>query len=57
MRKVEAIISPVHVIAVRLELERLGSWSVLTLSEVRYSDGDQPLVPAENRGTKYSRNE
>jgi hypothetical protein len=40
MRKVEAIISPVHVIAVRLELERLGSRSVLTLAEVRYSDGD-----------------
>ena len=52
MKKIEALIFPVHLNAVRVELERLGIRSGLTLSEVSYSDGDQSLLPAEKRGSK-----
>ena len=52
MKKIEAIIFPVHLNAVRVELERLGIRSRLTLIDVRYSGGDLSLVPAEKRGSK-----
>jgi nitrogen regulatory protein PII len=52
MKKIEALIFPVHLNAVRLELERHGIRSGLTLIEVRYSDGAQSLVPAEKRESK-----
>jgi nitrogen regulatory protein PII len=52
MKKIEAVIIPVHLNGVRLELERLGIRSGLTLIEVRYSGGDQSLVPTEKRGSK-----
>jgi nitrogen regulatory protein PII len=52
MKKIEAVIFPVHLNGVRLELKRLGIRSGLTLIEVRYSGGDQSLVPAEKRGSK-----
>jgi nitrogen regulatory protein PII len=52
MKKIEAVIFPVHVNAVRVELERLGGRSGLTLSEVRYSEGDKSLLPSERRESK-----
>jgi nitrogen regulatory protein PII len=52
MKKIEAVIFPVHLNAVRAELARLGVRSGLTLFEVRYSDGDQSLLPAEKRGSR-----
>ena len=51
-KKIEAIIFPVHLNAVRVELKRLGIRSGLTLIEVRYSGGDLSLVPAEKNATK-----
>jgi nitrogen regulatory protein PII len=35
-----------------VELERLGVRSGLTLSEVRYSEGEQSLLPSERRESK-----
>jgi nitrogen regulatory protein PII len=52
MKKIEAVIFPVHLNAVRVELERLGIRSGLTLIEVHYSGGDRSLVLAEKRGFK-----
>jgi nitrogen regulatory protein PII len=52
MKKIEAVIFPVHLHAVRVELKRHGIRSGLTLIEVRYSDGAQSLVPAEKRESK-----
>ena len=52
MKKIEAVIFPAHLNAVRVELERLGFWRGLTLFEVRYSNGDQSLPPAEKGGSK-----
>ena len=52
MKKIEAVIFPVHLNAVRVALERLGIRSGLTLIEVRYSGGDRSLVLAEKRGSK-----
>ena len=52
MKKIEAVIFPVHVNAVHAELERHGFRSGLTLIKVRYSDGDQSLLRAKRRGSK-----
>ena len=52
MKKIEAVIFPVHLNAVRVELERHGIRSGLTLIEVRSSDGDQSLLPAGKMGSK-----
>jgi nitrogen regulatory protein PII len=52
MKKIEAVIFPAHLNAVRVELERLGIRSGLTLIEVRYSGGDRSLVLVEKRGSK-----
>jgi nitrogen regulatory protein PII len=52
MKKIEALIFPVHLNAVRVELERHGIRSGLTVIEVRYSDGAQSLGPAEKRESK-----
>ena len=57
MKKIEALIFPVHLNAVRVELERHGIRSGLTVIEVRYSDGAQSLGPAEKRESRDSRNE
>ena len=54
MKKIEAVIFPVHLNAVRVELERHGIRSGLTLIEVRSSDGDQSLLPPGKRGSKKS---
>ena len=55
MKKIEAVIFPVYLNAVRVALERLGIRSGLTLIEVRYSGGDRSLVLAEKRGSKKTR--
>jgi nitrogen regulatory protein PII len=47
MKKIEAVIFPGHLDAVRAELDRRGIRAGLTLIEVRYSDGDKSLPPAE----------
>jgi nitrogen regulatory protein PII len=52
MKKIEALIFPVHLNAVRVELERHGIRSGLTLIEVRYSDGVRSLVPAERKESR-----
>ena len=52
MKKIEAVIFPAHLNAVRVELERHGIRSGLTLIEVRSSDGDQSLVPPGKRESK-----
>ena len=52
MKKIEAVIFPVHLNAVRVELERHGIRRGLTLIEVRSSDGDQSLLPPEKAGSK-----
>jgi nitrogen regulatory protein PII len=54
MKKIEAVIFPVHLNAVRVELEPHGIRSGLTLIEVRSSDGDQSLLPPGKRGSKKS---
>jgi nitrogen regulatory protein PII len=51
-KKIEAIIFPVHLNAVRMALKRRGIRSGLTLIEVRYSGGDLSLVPGEKNATK-----
>jgi nitrogen regulatory protein PII len=55
MKKIEAVIFPVYLNAVRVALERLGIRSGLTLIEVRYSGGDRSLVLADKRGSKKTR--
>jgi nitrogen regulatory protein PII len=52
MKKIEAIICPVHVNGVRVELERHGIRSGLTLIEVRSNERDRSLLPATKRGSK-----
>jgi nitrogen regulatory protein PII len=52
MKKIEAVIFPVHLNAVCLGLERLGIRSGLTLIEVRYSGDNRSLIPAEKRDSK-----
>ena len=47
MKKIEAVIFPVHLDAVRAALDRRGIPARLTLIEVRYSDGDKSLPAAE----------
>jgi hypothetical protein len=54
IKKIEAIIYPVHVNAVRAELERHGIRSGLTLIEVRYGDGDRSLLQLKKGDSKNS---
>jgi nitrogen regulatory protein PII len=54
MKKIEAVIFRIHLNAVRVELERLGIRSGLTLIQVRYSGGGRSLVLAEKRSSKKS---
>ncbi len=52
MKKIEAVILSVHLNAVRVELERQGIRSALTLTGVRYGDGDQSVLPAQKSGSE-----
>ncbi len=52
MKKIEAVILPLHLDAVRSELRRHGIGSGLTIVEVRHSDGDKRLVPTERAASK-----
>jgi nitrogen regulatory protein PII len=51
MKKIEAVICPAHLNAVRMELERRGIRGGLTLVEVRYAEGDKWLLPTERGGS------
>ena len=46
MKKIEAIILPSKLAAVRAELEQRGIHAALTLAEVRQPDGDKLSFPA-----------
>lgn len=52
MKKIEAVILPVHLDAVRVELHRRGIRGGFTLIEVRSSDGDKSSIPAQKGGSK-----
>ena len=52
MRKIEAVIVPVHLNAVWVELERGGIRGGLTLIKVRYSDGHKSLLAGEKGGSE-----
>jgi nitrogen regulatory protein PII len=47
MKKIEAVIPPSRLDAVRLELERRGIWGKLTLTEVRQWDTNPPSIRTE----------
>jgi len=47
MKKIEAVILPLHLNAVRKELQRRGIGGGLTVVEVRHSDSDKRLLPTE----------
>ena len=55
MKKIEAVIFPMYVNPVRVELERHGIRSRLTLIEVRSGEGDRSLLPPKKRGAKRFR--
>jgi nitrogen regulatory protein PII len=48
MKKIEAVILPLNLNAVRMELQRRGIGSGLTVVEVRHIDGDKRVVSTEN---------
>jgi nitrogen regulatory protein PII len=48
MKKIEAIIPPSSVSAVRAELERRGVYGKFTLTEVRHGETQRPSIRAEN---------
>ena len=50
MKKIEAVILPLHLDVVQRELERLGIGGGLAVVEVRHSDNDKRLLPTA-RGT------
>lgn len=54
MKKIEAVILPLHLDAVRNELRRHGIGSGLTVVEVMHSDGDadQRLLPTEKAASR-----
>jgi nitrogen regulatory protein PII len=47
MKKIEAVILPLHLNAVRRELQRRGIGGGLTVVEVRHSDSDKQLISTE----------
>lgn len=47
MKKIEAVILPLHLDVVRRELQRRGIGGGLTVVEVRHSDSDKGLLPTE----------
>jgi nitrogen regulatory protein PII len=51
MKKIEAVILPLHLDVVRRELQRRGMGAGLTVVEVRQSDSDERLLRTE-RGTR-----
>jgi nitrogen regulatory protein PII len=53
MKKIEAVLFPVHLNTVRVELERLGVRSGLTLFAVRYSAANQSLLPEKRGSNKF----
>jgi nitrogen regulatory protein PII len=50
MKKIEAVILPLHLDVVQRELKRLGVGGGLTVAEVRHSDSVKRLLPTA-RGT------
>jgi len=52
MKKIEAIILPSKLAAVRAELERRGIHAALPLTEVRQPDGDKLSLQAGNEATR-----
>jgi nitrogen regulatory protein PII len=52
MKKIEAVIVPVHLNAVWVELERCGIRGGLTLIKVRCSDGYRSLLAGEKGGSE-----
>jgi nitrogen regulatory protein PII len=52
MKKIEAVILPLHVDAVRRELRRHGIGSGLTVVAVRHSDDHKQLLPMEQAASK-----
>jgi nitrogen regulatory protein PII len=50
MKKIEAVILPLHLDVVQRELQRLGIGGGLTVVEVRHSDNDKRSLPSA-RGT------
>ena len=52
MKKIEAVILPSKLDAVRAELERRGIHAALTLTEVRQPDGDKLSLPAANEASR-----
>ena len=50
MKKIEAVILPLHLDVVQRELQRLGIGGRLTVVKVRHSDNDKRLLPTA-RGT------
>jgi nitrogen regulatory protein PII len=52
MKKIEAVILPLHLNAVQRELQRRGIGSGLTVVEVRHSDGDKRLLPTERGASR-----
>jgi nitrogen regulatory protein PII len=51
MKKIEAVILPLHLNNVRRELQRRGIGGGLTVVEVRHSDSDMQSLPTENRAS------
>lgn len=49
MKKIEAVIIPAHLDAVRLELERRGVRAGLTLVEVRYTESEKRPLPTKRK--------
>jgi nitrogen regulatory protein PII len=52
MKKIEAVIVPLHLNGVWVELERRGLRRGLALIEVRYSDGQRSLLAGEKGGSE-----
>src|SRR6478609_1931067 len=52
MKKIEAVILPLQLDAVRSELRRLGIRGGLTMGEVRHSENDKGAPPTEKGTTR-----
>jgi nitrogen regulatory protein PII len=52
MKKIEAVILPLHLDVVRKELQRRGIGGGLTVVEVRHSDSDKRMLPTERGASR-----
>jgi nitrogen regulatory protein PII len=55
MKKIEAVILPLHLDVVQRELQRIGIGGELTVMEVRHSDNDKRLLPSARGASRAFR--